>query len=126
MPGSSVLNSINKHSEVSLQLVSYCSTAVDFQECQAIKLAWLADYFPEISPNQVTFAGVERALLDADVLIDDSPKNVKAFLEGSFTRKAFVIEQPYNRKFFAPRSFNAADLKDAFELISYRYSLKDR
>ena len=59
--------------------------------------------------------GTEKARLDYDIFIDDSPINAKSMLERG--KSVILYNQPWNHHFDDPRAKRIHELKDAVEII---------
>ena len=59
--------------------------------------------------------GTEKARLDYDIFIDDSPINAKSMLERG--KSVILYNQPWNLHFDDPRAKRIHELKDAVEII---------
>ena len=59
--------------------------------------------------------GTEKAKLDYDIFIDDSPINAKSMLDDG--KSVIVYNQPWNLRFDDPRARRISQLKDAVPII---------
>lgn len=59
------------------------------------KLAWMRRHFPEFPSNRVIFTK-NKGMVQGDVIIEDSPDNIQAWLSVNPKGRAFCIAQPYN------------------------------
>lgn len=60
--------------------------------------------------------GIEKAKLDYDIFIDDSPINAKSMLNTG--KSVMLYAQPWNLKFNDPAAFRIEKLEDAIPVIS--------
>lgn len=60
--------------------------------------------------------GTEKAKLDYDVFIDDSPLNAESIL--AFGKSVILYNQPWNLDFSDPRAKRVCELKDAVTIIN--------
>lgn len=75
-------------------IATICRSSSIIQE----KKEWLLEHYPFLNENNFVYlSGNSKSILDADIMIEDNPKYIEEFLENSSDRKAFCIEQPYNR-----------------------------
>lgn len=58
--------------------VFIASAAMEVPSSFADKYAWLREHFPFVPPSHLVFCG-DKAILDADYLIDDTPRHFKGF-----------------------------------------------
>lgn len=66
------------------------SSATEYPQSLPEKQAWLNEYFPFITWEQMIFCG-RKDSIKGDIMIDDHPKNLKTF-EG----KKYIFSQPHN------------------------------
>jgi 5'(3')-deoxyribonucleotidase len=74
----------------SLYDVVVVSMATEFPQSLTDKQLWMNDHFPFISWQQLVFCG-NKSLLQADIMIDDHPKNLD-----NFTGETIIFTQPHN------------------------------
>jgi 5'(3')-deoxyribonucleotidase len=68
-----VLERLNRDHEVFI-----ASAAMEVPKSFAAKFAWMARHFPFIRPSHIVFCG-DKSILAADYLIDDNPRQLRAF-----------------------------------------------
>jgi 5'(3')-deoxyribonucleotidase len=68
-----VLERLNKDHEVFI-----ASAAMEVPRSFAAKFRWLEEHFPFIRPSHIVFCG-DKSILAADYLIDDNPRQLRAF-----------------------------------------------
>lgn len=68
------------------------SAATEFPQSLPEKQAWLSEYFPFITWQQICFCG-SKTIVKADIMIDDHFKNLDYF-DG----KTFLFTAPHNAK----------------------------
>lgn len=66
------------------------SMATEFPQSLTDKQLWLYENYPFISWKQLVFCG-NKSLLQADIMIDDHPKNLD-----NFTGETIMFAQPHN------------------------------
>ena len=66
------------------------SMATEFPQSLTDKQLWMHDNYPFISWQQLVFCG-NKSLLQADIMIDDHPKNLD-----NFTGETIMFTQPHN------------------------------
>ncbi|MDD3037250.1 5'(3')-deoxyribonucleotidase [Bacteroides sp.] len=66
------------------------SSATEYPKSLPEKQAWLNEYFPFITWEQMIFCG-RKDSIKGDIMIDDHPKNLRTF-EG----KKYIFSQPHN------------------------------
>lgn len=81
----SVLSELNKRYEVFI-----VSAATEFPQSLFEKYEWLNEHFPFITWQQMVFCG-SKAIVEADIMIDDHFKNLDHF-KGT----TFLFSQPHN------------------------------
>ena len=74
----------------SLYDVVVVSMATEFPHSLTDKQLWMNDHFSFISWKQLVFCG-NKSLLQADIMIDDHPKNLD-----NFTGETIMFTQPHN------------------------------
>lgn len=74
----------------SLYNVVVVSMATEFPHSLTDKQLWMHDNYPFISWQQLVFCG-NKSLLQADIMIDDHPKNLD-----NFTGETIMFTQPHN------------------------------
>jgi 5'(3')-deoxyribonucleotidase len=57
----------------------------------AAKFRWMAEHFPFIKPSHTVFCG-EKSIIQADYLIDDNPRQLRAF-----RGEGLLFSSPHNR-----------------------------
>lgn len=62
------------------------------------KLAWMRKHFPEFPSHRVIFTK-NKGMVHGDVLIEDSPANIAAWLPMNPKGQAFCISHQYNKEF---------------------------
>ncbi|MCH5600485.1 5' nucleotidase, NT5C type [Niabella ginsengisoli] len=80
-----VLYKLNERFEIFI-----VSAATEFPQSLPEKQAWLNEHFPFIKWQQMMFCG-SKAIIDADVMIDDHFKNLD-----SFKGRTILFTQPHN------------------------------
>jgi len=80
-----ILANLNKRYEVFI-----VSAATEFPQSLFEKYEWLQEHFPFITWQQIVFCG-SKAIVDADMMIDDHFKNLDAFKGNTF-----LFSQPHN------------------------------
>lgn len=86
MPSSQrVLEMLNKKFEIFI-----VSAATEFPQSLAEKQAWLNEFFPFITWQQMVFCGL-KTVIKADIMIDDHLKNLD-----HFQGQTFLFTQPHN------------------------------
>ncbi|MEK6397302.1 MAG: 5'-3'-deoxyribonucleotidase, partial [Terriglobus sp.] len=68
-----VLERLNRDHEVYI-----ASAAMEVPNSFAAKFAWMEQHFPFIRPSHIVFCG-DKSILAADYLIDDNPRQLRAF-----------------------------------------------
>ncbi|MEG9433973.1 5' nucleotidase, NT5C type [Terriglobus sp. ADX1] len=81
-----VLERLNRDHEVFI-----ASAAMEVPMSFAAKFAWMEQHFPFIRPSHIVFCG-DKGILAADYLIDDNPRQLRAF-QG----KGLLFSAPHNR-----------------------------
>jgi 5'-nucleotidase len=71
--------------------VFIASAAMEVPSSFAAKYAWLRRHFPFIPPSHIVFCG-DKAVLDVDYLIDDTPRHF-----ARFRGKPLLFAAPHNR-----------------------------
>lgn len=71
--------------------VFVASAAMEVPSSFAAKYAWLREHFPFIPPSHIVFCG-DKAVLDADYLIDDTPRHFERF-----GGTPILFDAPHNR-----------------------------
>ena len=66
------------------------SMATEFPQSLTDKQLWMHDHYPFISWEQLVFCG-NKSLLQADIMIDDHPKNLD-----NFNGETIMFTQPHN------------------------------
>ena len=95
-------------------------TASPNKESTSKKYEWVEKYFPTIG-HAGTIATAHKHLINAFALIDDSPKNIKAYQNGY----RILMDKPYNRDLVSEYDYdyrvtNWLEIKEVFDkLISY-------
>lgn len=86
----------------------------------ADKLEWIREHLPWLSRKDVLI-GHRKYLVRGDVLIDDSPVNIREYRQAWPDAQIVTIDYPYNRE--APASFRAMDYADTArawrEIVAY-------
>jgi 5'(3')-deoxyribonucleotidase len=89
--------------------VFVASAAMEVPTSFAAKHAWLRDRFPFIPPSHIVFCG-DKAVLDVDYLIDDTPRHFERF-RGT----PILFDAPHNRhETRFPRATGWADVRRMF------------
>jgi len=71
--------------------VFVASAAMEVPTSFADKYAWLREHFPFIPPSHIVFCG-DKSVVDADYLIDDSPRQL-----ARFKGQPLLFDAPHNR-----------------------------
>jgi 5'(3')-deoxyribonucleotidase/uncharacterized protein with PQ loop repeat len=71
--------------------VFVASAAMEVPTSFADKYAWLREHFPFIPPSNIVFCG-DKSVVDADYLIDDSPRQL-----ARFRGQPILFDAPHNR-----------------------------
>lgn len=71
--------------------VYVASAAMEVPQSFAAKFRWMRRHFPFIAPSNMVFCG-EKSILNADYLIDDNPRQLRAF-----RGKGLLFAAPHNR-----------------------------
>ena len=87
------------------------SAAMEFPQSLPEKLEWLNEHFPYIKWQQVVFCG-SKAIVDADIMIDDHFKNLDQF-KGT----TILFSQPHNQLKKAGRHQRAGSWKEIANLL---------
>jgi 5'-nucleotidase len=69
------------------------SAATEFPNSMVEKMRWLAKYFPAITPEYTVFCG-HKWMIEADVIIDDHPKNLV-----NFKGRGLLFNAAHNQKY---------------------------
>jgi len=80
-----VLSELNKRYEIFI-----VSAAVEFPKSLFEKYEWLSEFFPFITWQQIVFCG-SKAIIEADIMIDDHFKNLD-----HFKGQTILFSQPHN------------------------------
>lgn len=75
------------------------------------KIGTMWRYFPEVDRRNMIFAS-DKSLIHGDVLIDDAPENLEAWLAAHPEGHAFMPVWPYNESFRHPRVTPILSLSD--------------
>ena len=87
MPGvQRVLERLSRDHEVFM-----ASAAMEVPTSFAAKFRWMGEHFPFIQPSHMVFCG-DKSILRADFLIDDNPRQLRAF-QG----EGLLFSAPHNR-----------------------------
>lgn len=88
MPGAErVLQRLSRDHEVFI-----ASAAMEVPTSFTAKFRWLGEHFSFIQPSRIVFCG-EKSILQADYLIDDNPRQLRAF-----RGEGLLFSAPHNRK----------------------------
>lgn len=68
------------------------TAAMEFPSSMAPKYAWLKKHFPFLDEQKFVFCG-DKSIINADYLIDDTPKNLEVF-----NGKTLLFSAPHNQK----------------------------
>lgn len=90
-PGSSGFNNILDGYDV--HVVTYAHHTAP--EAHKTKLTWMERYFPAFDITKVMFTG-NKHLVRGDVLIEDRPDNLDAWLKANPQGWGVLVSQPYN------------------------------
>ena len=71
--------------------VYVASAAMEVPMSFAAKFRWMREHFPFIKPSHMVFCG-EKSIVRADYLIDDNPRQLRAFLG-----EGLLFSAPHNR-----------------------------
>jgi len=105
IPGSrEVVAELSRHYEVFI-----ASAAMEVPTTFADKYAWLREHFPFVPESHVVFCG-DKAVLDVDYLIDDSPRHF-----ARFRGTPLLFSAPHNR--YETRYLRVADWQDVRRLL---------
>lgn len=86
MPDSQrVLRAMQEHYEIFI-----ASAAMEVPTSFAAKFRWMGKHFPFIPPSHMVFCG-DKAILNADYLIDDNPRQFK-----NFKGEGILFSSPHN------------------------------
>lgn len=81
------------------------------------KLGWIWRHIhPRFDPAHVNFVA-DKTLIDAQFLIEDSPKNIERWLERHPQGHGIIVDQTYNQGYTHERCTRVWSLVDAAELI---------
>ena len=81
-----VLERLSKNHELFV-----ASAAMEVPKSFAAKFRWMAKHFPFIPPSHTVFCG-DKSILNADYLIDDNPRQLRAF-----RGEGLLFSAPHNR-----------------------------
>jgi len=90
------------------------SLATEFPNSLTDKQMWLHHHYPFISWRQIVFCG-DKNIFDADIMIDDHPKNLD-----NFKGDTIMFTQPHNMLLYTRHK----RVKSWEEIISLLYPLK--
>jgi 5'(3')-deoxyribonucleotidase len=85
----------------------------DCSDGHAQKLAWMRMWLPWVREDQVIFTK-HKFLVRGDVLIEDAPKNIEAWLAENPHGWAYIVDHPYNRSYSAARVTRVASVEEAY------------
>ena len=71
--------------------VYVASAAMEVPKSFAAKFRWMREHFPFIAPSHMVFCG-EKSILNTDYLIDDNPRQLRAF-----RGEGLLFAAPHNR-----------------------------
>ena len=71
--------------------VFIASAAMEVPTSFAAKFRWMGEHFPFIQPSHMVFCG-DKSILRADYLIDDNPRQLRAF-----SGEGLLFSAPHNR-----------------------------
>ena len=100
-PKQSVLSVLKNHVKEfpgSISLVTTVAEKCNPAEIVAAKNDWFLRHCPEFVGYEITASPQQRANEPADILIDDHPANIEAWLEAKPDRTAIMIKMPWNSK----------------------------
>ena len=81
-----VLERLSRHHEIFV-----ASAAMEVPMSFAAKFRWMREFFPFIPPSHTVFCG-DKSILLADYLIDDNPRQLRAF-----RGEGLLFSAPHNR-----------------------------
>jgi 5'(3')-deoxyribonucleotidase len=66
------------------------------KETETETVKWLTDNFGMKADRFTNTTGTDKSLIDANILVDDYPPNLKSFIAKSRNRRGILFSQPWN------------------------------